>query len=211
MTMTKKELPFLASLQFWSGNTRSELFENAKNIAIGGTIFLAVLLLLTQFLYWGLLARLVRLCTGFSLLFYVYLGAVMIVLDRKVDAEVERQELDENHFRFDYKPKKPIIHPVLNGRFWLALLQALGLLAAGVCFSVLTSRFKKDYLFDAETFYVTENTFHFMSDCQGWKNGESMSGHEILEKGYSMCSNCRELAEEYEMDPPSRGTPSRYW
>lgn len=61
--------------------------EYALIIFFIGTGLLAILTPLTFFCYWGILSSFFNLITGTSLLFIVYVAALIVLLDKEVNVE----------------------------------------------------------------------------------------------------------------------------
>ncbi len=174
---------FLSNLL--GAGTYNRLKGYSKFIFIIGTSVLCVLFLLSFFFHWTFISRLLSLTTGTSLLFLVYIVAVIIALDKQVETE----EPGRTH---STKYKLTII--------WGVTLVILGL------FSVfLSNRYRKQYAFDCSVVWVDHKAgvYHLecVEDCEFAANSdniEKMRGYEIKGMNYKLCEWCKEYAVEME-------------
>lgn len=180
-------------------NTYNEFKGYAKIIIALGTCILAIILLLSFFFHWGFISRLLNLVTGTSLLFIVYIAALVITLDIEVD-------VDEPERSYWSEPKKmPKTAAYILTIFWGIVLVALGISA--IYFS---NKYRKHYAFECGTFLVDRQVgiYHYDwdNDCEVAAEAENlvkMQGYQI-DKSYTLCDWCDEWAEdvedEYESD-----------
>ena len=144
--------------------------------------------------YWSFFSTLLSLLSGTSLLFFVYVGMIIVLCDIKVEKSGERDLFDRREPPFSSKSTKYKLTMV-----WFLLLLIIGITAI-----VFTNRYRKNYSFDCETFYVDESTglYHLSDDCD--EIGESrvveMKGYEVVEKGYVLCETCEYVADMAEND-----------
>ena len=166
-------------------NTYDEFKGYAKVIIAIGTCVLAIVLLLSIFFHWSFISSLLSLITGTSLLFIIYIAALVLALDIEVD-------VDEPE-----KKSKPAAYKLTIA--WGVVLVALGISA--IYFS---NKYRKYYAFECNTFLVDHQTeiYHldWDNDCEvAAKSGnlETMQGYEI-DKSYTLCEWCEEWAEDAE-------------
>ena len=166
-------------------NTYDKFKGYAKVIIAIGTCVLAIVLLLSIFFHWSFISSLLSLITGTSLLFIIYIAALVLALDIEVD-------VDEPE-----KKSKPAAYKLTIA--WGVVLVALGISA--IYFS---NKYRKYYAFECDTFLVDHQTeiYHldWDNDCEvAAKSGnlETMQGYEI-DKSYTLCEWCEEWAEDAE-------------
>lgn len=173
-------------------NTYDEFKRNAKIIIAIGTCILAIVILLSFFFHWGVISSLLNLVTGTSLLFIVYIAALIILLDIEVDIEEPESYLSKAE-----KRKKTTAY-----KFTIAW--GIVLIILGVCAIYFSNKYRKHYAFECETFLVDHQRgiYHFDSDndCEVADESESldkMKGYQIS-SSYSLCEWCEEWAEDGE-------------
>ena len=133
--------------------------------------------------------------TGTSILFIVYIAALVLVLDIQVD-------VDEPESGYWYKPeKKP--RPTT---YKLTVVWGVVLIALGISAIYFSNQSRKNYAFECDTFLVDlqAGIYHFDwdNDCEVASEAtdlEKMQGYQI-DKSYTLCEWCKEWAEEVESD-----------
>ena len=84
-------------------NTYDEFKGYAKVIIAIGTCVLAIVLLLSIFFHWSFISSLLSLITGTSLLFIIYIAALVLALDIEVDVD----EPENSYWSEPEKKSKP--------------------------------------------------------------------------------------------------------
>lgn len=174
--------------------TYEELKYYAKYILAIGTCVLVVLYILSIFFHWSFISRLLNLTTGTSLLFIVYIAAVIICLDKEV-------EVDESENSYWSKPANtPKTTP-----YKLTIVWGIFLIVLGVTAIFFSNRYRKQYAFDCSIVLVDREAgiYHleWIDDCEVAIETEGlkeMKGYEIKGLNYRLCDWCREYAEEAE-------------
>lgn len=158
--------------------------ENAKYIVAIGTCILFVLFVLTKILYFGIIASVLSIVTGFSILFIVYVAAFIVTLD----IEVEKEE----------GPKTSV--------YKLTVVWAIVLLILGGYAVYATREYTKEYSFKSTTYLVDERRQIFHIDhsngCEERPSKRLLvkkKGYEI-DDSYNFCDWCKQWLEDAEMD-----------
>lgn len=188
-TVKKSFISKLLGRDFYDG-----LKSFAKPIIIIGTGILAVLFLLSFFVHWKFISSLLSLVTGTSLLFIIYIAALILSLDKEVDVEEpERYYRVESDLTLKTRAYK------------LTIVWGVVLLLLGVTAIFFSNRYRKQYAFDCSTILVDHKTgiYHlkWIDDCEvaaASEDLEEMKGYEIKGMGYMICEWCEEYAEEVE-------------
>lgn len=192
ITMATVKKSFISNLigrDFYDG-----IKEYAKPIILIGTGILAILFLLSLFVHWTFISRLLNLVTGTSLLFIIYIAALIFVLDKEVDIE-------EPDYYYRYESERT---PKTKA-YKMTIVWGIVLIIMGISAIYFSNRYRKQYAFDCSTFLVDQEAGIYHLD---WINGckiaaESedlveMKGYEIKGMGYKICEGCKEYAEEVE-------------
>lgn len=168
--------------------------EYAKPIILIGTGILVILFLLSLFVHWTFISRLLSLVTGTSLLFLIYIAALIFVLDKEVDIE-------EPDYYYRYESKRT---PKTKA-YKLTIVWGVVLLLLGISAIYFSNKYRKQYAFDCSTVLVDHNAgiYHleWIDDCEIAAESEDlveMKGYEIKGMGYKVCEWCKEYAEEAE-------------
>ena len=182
---------FLSNLVDYDG-----LKHYARIIVIIGSCVIALVFGLSLIYHSQFISNLLGYFFGASLLFIIYIAALIIVLDFKVEIDEDKTQ---GRYHADNKPK-PFKYKLTV--VWGVLLLLLGI--AAVFFS---NRYRKNYAFDCSTFLVDEEAgvYHLDND---WKcidaieaedNGQLVRkyGYEI-DKTFKFCEYCEESIEEVE-------------
>ena len=188
-TVKKSFISDLIGRDFYDG-----LKGYAKPIILIGSCIIAVLLFLSFFVHWKFISSLLSLVTGTSLLFIIYVAALILVLDK----EVEVEEPDKYYrFESDQTPK--------TRAYKLTIVWGVVLLLLGITAVFFSNRYRKRYAFDCSTILVDHKAgiFHlkWIDDCEvaaASEDLEEMKGYEIKGMGYKICEWCEEYAEEAE-------------
>ncbi len=166
----------------------------SKPIILIGTGILLVLFLLSFFVHWRFVSKLLSLVTGTSLLFLVYIAALIVFLDKEVDVE---EPISYYHHDSEQMPK--------TKSFKLTIVWGVVLILLGISAIFFSNRYRKQYAFDCSTILVDQSAgiYHleWIDDCEVAAESdclEEMKGYEIKGKGYKICDWCKEYAEEVE-------------
>lgn len=185
------EQSFLSNL--FGKNTYAGLKSWAKIIVPTGTVILAVLFLLSKFVYWKIISSLLSLVTGTSLLFIVYIAALIVVLD--IEADVEEPE----YYGCGEAPKPTAYKMTI---VWGVILIVLGIAA-----TYFSNKYRKHYAFECSTVLVdhTAGIYHldYDNDCEvaaEAENLEKMKGYELKETNYTLCEWCQDWADDAEAE-----------
>lgn len=171
------------------GDLYDEFKDIAKRIILPiGTCILVVVILLSSFLHWGFISSILDLISGKSLLFIVYVAALVIVLDVKVD-------VGDSYCYYNVDIKKmPFAYKLTV--IWGVLLIAMGIGAINI-----SNRYRKHYAFECTTFLVDHSSkvYHldWDNDCEDAKSAshlEKLKGYQI-DDSYTICVGCEEWAE----------------
>ena len=175
-------------------NTYDEFKGYAKIIVLVGTIILFVLFLLSILVHWRFVSRLLNLVSGTSIIFLVYIAALILLLDKEVEVEEPIR----------YYRDEPIQIPTTRS-FKLTILWSVVLLILGISVIFFSNRYRKQYSFDCSTILVDQSAgiYHleWIEDCEVAAESNSlkeMKGYEIKGLGYKICDWCKEYAEEAE-------------
>lgn len=162
-------------------NTYYEFKHYCKIIVVIGTIILGVIFTLSNFVYVGFVSNLLSLVTGATILFGIYVAAVIVLLD--VPVKVEKPEWD--YGSKTSKATKPLSYKLST--IWDIVLILLGVTA--IFFS---NKYKKHYAFECETFLVDTNSgiYHFdtRNGCKAKVSNsiKKMKGIELEATNYSL-------------------------
>ena len=171
-----------------------ELRRYALIIIVIGTSILAVLLLLSLFFHGVFISRLLNWVTGTSLLFIIYIAAVIISLDKEVEVNVPDRYYEAKPGEFQK-----------TRAYKLTIVWGVVLLAIGVSAVFFSNRYRKQYAFECSTILVDTDAgiyhYYWNNDCElAQKTGDliEMKGYEIKGQDYHLCEYCEEYAEEIE-------------
>ena len=169
--------------------------ELAKIVIAAGTCVLAILLILTNFFHWGFLSTILNLVTGTSLLFMVYIAALVLVLDIEVDVDEPER----------YYWSEPVKHPKPL-QYKLTIVWGVILIILGIGAIYFSNDYREQYSFECRTYLVDhqEKIYHLDWDIDCEVVAESsnlvkMKGYEI-DKSYKLCDWCECWAEEAEAE-----------
>lgn len=194
MAVVKKS--FLSNLL--GPDTYDTLNNYAKKIVPICTGFYIILFTLTFFVYWDFISTLLNYVTGTSLLFVVYIGLIIILLNFEVNVEEPERQYYRN------EPVK-----LKNTRNYnYTKVWGVMLIILGITTIYLSDRYIKLYSFKCSTFLVDENAgiYHldYDNDCEYAKESENlvrMKGYEIEEfTNCTLCKSCEEWAEDAETE-----------
>lgn len=185
--MVKKQ-SFLSNLL--SDETYDNWTGNARVIIASGTVILLVLFGLSYCFYSSIISFLLKLVTGTSLLFIVYMVMWLFLLDIKVDVDEPEQ--------FSWETPKETVKPIAYklSSLWTVVLVILGILAI-----YFTNKYREQYSFECDTFWVDKQThlYHLdWTECETsehTRNLEEIQGY-LIPDNYSLCEECKEIAEE---------------
>lgn len=167
-----------------------DLMGLAKLIAVIGTVIVAILFGLTFICHSSIVCELFSWVSGTSLLFIIYIVAVVLVLDVTVDVE-------EPESRFEECPPKP-------GKYKLTIVWGVILVLLGVAAIYFSNKYRKQYTFECETFLVDNQAgiYHLNWDNHCEVADEAydlvkMQGYQI-DTSYTFCDWCEEWMEDAE-------------
>ena len=136
-----------------------ELKDYAKPIVLIGTVILVVLFLLSFFVHWKFVSRLLNLVSGTSLLFIVYVAALILFLDKEVEVE---EPISYYGYDSNQMPK--------TRSFKLTIVWGVVLLLVGISAIFFSNRYRKQYSFDCSTILVDQSAgiYHleWIDDCE---------------------------------------------
>lgn len=163
----------------------------AKTYIPVATIILALLLVLSQFVHWGIVSWLLNLTLGTSLVFIAYVLGAILLLNFEVDVEMEE---DRNG-----KLSLPKIIPF---NFKITIVWAYTLLILGIAAIYFSNKYRKNYAFECKTFLVDEEGVYHLknNDDENIEYTTKMKGYELENHNYTFCTSCREWAEEMESE-----------
>jgi hypothetical protein len=183
---------------FLSNLLGEETYENwvgyAKISIAVGTIVLLILFGLSYFFYSSIVSYLLKLVTGTSLLFIAYVAMWVLLLDIEVS-------VDEPEVRSWGKPKevaKPISY--ILSTLWTIILIVLAIFAI-----YYSNRYRKQYAFECDTFLIDKHArlYHLdWTECDAIENAENLEEVQGYQIGsdFSLCDECKEIAEEAEVE-----------
>lgn len=178
------------------GKDKYDVFKVFAKIIIAiGTCVLAILLLLTHFFHWGFLNTLLYLTTGTSILFIVYVVAIILVLDIEVDID----EPERYYYSDPVKQSKPL-------QYKLTIVWGVILIILGIGAIYFSNDYRKQYSFECDTYLVDhqEKIYHldWNIDCEvaaESSNLVKMKGYEI-NQSYKLCNWCECWASDAEAE-----------
>jgi hypothetical protein len=157
------------------------------------TIILVLLLILSQFVHWGIVSWLLNLALGTSLIFIVYVLGMILLLDFGVDVEMKE----------DWNGKLSLPE-VMPSNYKNTIIWAYTLLVLGVTAIYFSNKYRKNYAFECQTFLVDENRgiYHLEdgNDEEDMEYTTEMKGYELEDYNYTFCESCREWVEEMESE-----------
>jgi hypothetical protein len=186
----------------WIKNTFARTtYDDLKGVANRyipiASLVLLVIFALTQFFYCDFLSQVLRLTTGASLIFVVYIIGLILFLDKAIKTEYT----PDPHQFGDYRYTPPIEKPkgYVYTKIWGISLIVLGIVAI-----YATHKYRKHYAFKCETFLVDEkNGIYHIIDIGDDKSRHcttKMKGYQIEEHGYTLCETCDILASDAESE-----------
>lgn len=165
----------------------------AKKYIPIATIILVVLLVLSQFVHWGIVSWLLNLALGTSLFFIAYVLGVILLLDFGVDVEMKE----------DWKGRLSLPE-IMPSNFKNTIIWAYTLLILGIAAIYYSNKYRKNYAFECQTFLVDENRgiYHLEDgdDEEDMEYTTEMKGYELEDYNYTFCESCREWVEEMESE-----------
>lgn len=176
------------------GSQNYEEFRGyAKKYIPIATIILVVLLVLSQFVHWGIVSWLLNLALGTSLFFIAYVLGVILLLDFGVDVEMKE----------DWKGRLSLPE-IMPSNFKNTIIWAYTLLILGIAAIYYSNKYRKNYAFECQTFLVDENRgiYHLEDgdDEEDMEYTTEMKGYELEDYNYTICESCREWVEEMESE-----------
>lgn len=171
------------------------LKSNARIIVAIGTCILSVLIGLSTICHFGFLCDLVSLVTGTSILFVLYVVALVVLLD--IQVEIVEEEPDYIY----YTPSEPV-KKIKPKEYKLTIVWGVVLLILGIAAITFTNKYRKQYAFECTTFLVDHKSkeYHLEwdTDCEGAKYPDKLDklkGYQI-DDSYTFCIGCKEWAED---------------
>ncbi|MCR5140756.1 MAG: hypothetical protein K6B45_11425 [Bacteroidaceae bacterium] len=176
-------------------NTYYEFKGYAIIIVFFGTCILAILFGLSLIFHYKFISNILNLFTGTSILFGVYVGALILLLDFEVDVE----EKESPYLGNPKKVKKTTMYNLTI--FWGVLLLLLGV--AAIHFS---NQYSKRYAFECSFFLVDEQAgiyhINYKNGCKVAKEAydlKKIKGYKI-DKSFTLCKWCDQWAEDVESE-----------
>lgn len=170
----------------------------AKPIAMIGTCVLVVLFGLTFICHYTFVSKLFSLFTGTSLLFVVYIAALVLISDIQVNV----YEPEPRSYYGEALNNTPKTKQYKWTIVWGVLLVLLGF--AAIYFS---NQYRKQYAFECSTVLVDEQKgiYHldYDNDCEVANEAQhliKMKGYELKGKNYKLCDWCADWAADAELD-----------
>lgn len=189
-----KEESFISNIL---GESLYDGLKSCSFLIVGvGSALLIVLFLLSQCCYWTYVMKLVRLCTGYSVPFLVYIAAFIVLLDIQVETPTtESSTYGASNERQGVIKKSPA--------YKLTILWGIFLIAMGCAAIYYSRKVAQHYIFQCTEYYVEKGAgvYHLFEDCEYIKGGNTvvkMKGYEFEESGYQVCEPCAEYAEDIE-------------
>lgn len=194
--MDKRSRSFLSEIL---GDVYYDNFKAyAKLIAPIGTGILLLLYSLSYFVHWDIVRILINLCTGSSLLFIIYIVALIFLLDIQFDVE-------EDNYSCDHNKKCTSIESIL---YKFSIYWSVVLCLSGVAAIYFSNEYREQYAFECRTYLVdrVNKIYHldYENRCEVAAEAvrlEKMKGYQILETDYQYCEWCQsweaEALEEY--------------
>ena len=185
---------FLSNLLngLFGNETYDWLKSYAKIIVAIGTCVLCILIGLSTICHYSFVSQLVNLATGTSLIFIVYVLALVVLLD--IEGAIEEPD-------YYYHTSKPTKKPKTM-EYKLTIVWGVVLIFLGIGAIYSTNKYRKQYAFECSSFLVNHTTkvYHldWDNDCEvatEASNLEKMKGYQI-NKSYTLCEWCEEWAEE---------------
>lgn len=171
-----------------------ELKDYSKPIIYIGSGFLLVLFLLSLCVHWRFVSKLLSLVTGTSLLFLVYIAALILFLDKEVDVGES-----VSYYRYNLEKMSK------TRTYKLTIVWGVVLILFGISAIFFSNRYREQYAFDCSTILVDQSSgiYHleWIDDCEVAAEADwlkEMKGYEIKGKGYRICDWCEEYAKEVE-------------
>ena len=175
-------------------DTYDTLKSNAKIIVAIGTCTLVIVFTLTYFIQWKFVGTILNLVTGTSLLFVVYIAALIILLDFEIEID-------------DYYKMNDLTYAHKSNKYRLTIIWGIILIALGIAAIYFSQKYKKHYAFQCTTYWVDiqNNIYHldWDNDCEDAESSQNdlieMKGVEIeRETTYTLCEYCKEWSEDAE-------------
>ncbi|MCQ2274586.1 MAG: hypothetical protein MJZ86_07325 [Bacteroidales bacterium] len=168
-------------------STYDEYKGYAKKIIPIATIVLVMFIVLSRFVHWGIVNWLLGLTLGTSLVFVAYVLGVILFLDFCVDVEMKEDSHGWSSF-----PK------VMPAKYKFTIIWTFTLIILGIVAIFLSNKYKKNYDFECETFYVDEvmGIYH-LEPCHHHAENDctKMKGYEVIQYDYTFCESCKEWLE----------------
>jgi len=176
------------------GNSNYESFkEHARDVVVGGCCILIILYTLSFFYYSEIISFLLKILTGYSLLFIGFLMELILFLDVEIEEDLTEYNDRENN--------KLIIR---SKKYLLTIIWGVCLLLMSIFLVFFTNQYWKQYSFKSDTFIVDRHAkiyhLYYNDDCEIAKKAErleEMKGYQI-DSSFKLCSYCKEWEEELE-------------
>lgn len=177
--------------KFLGEETYEDYRGYAKTYIPIATIILVLLLVLSQFVHWGIVCWLLNLALGTSLVFIVYILGLILLLDFEVDVEMEED--------WNGRLSLPKIKPF---NFKITIIWTYTLLILGIAAIYFSNKYRKNYAFECKTFLVDEEGIYHLedNDDENIEYTTKKKGYELKNHNYTFCTSCKEWAEEMESE-----------
>lgn len=159
---------------------------------------LAIAILLSLFVQWGIVEFFINLLMGWTLLSVPFMAVIIVAFDKEIKLPQEEESFPN--------PKK-----TLSYKF--SMVWGCFLIVAGIVTLYFSNEYKKYYAFQCQTFFLEQPTgvYHIREDCKyiGIDEDDNyienisvtkVKGVDVVGDGFSFCDACREWAEEAEME-----------
>ena len=176
-------------------NLINDLYDKkiASLVFVIYTIVLLVLFGISFVCYWSFFGSLFYMLTGWSLFFIAYIVSFIIFCDIRVPMRV-----DTDLWRTNIK-----LTPINTRAYKMTIAWTIILVAIGIAAIIFTNKYRKNYYFDCQTYYVEKSVgiYHLGDHCDDISGSVvEMKGYEIRENGYTLCDLCSDIAEMGEDD-----------
>lgn len=175
------------------GDSYKAFTDFARAIVAVGTCLLVLFGGLSLAFHSGIINWFLQILTGTSLLFIVYVAALIIILDIQVDVDEPEQYAWE-------KPKK-VKRPI---SYKFTIIWGIVLVLLGISSIYFSNKYRKHYAFECDTFLVDtqQRIYHveWNDECDVANEAEElkkMYGYEI-DESYELCESCKDFLEDME-------------
>lgn len=164
----------------------------SKPVVVYGSLIVGASLLLSFLFHSSFVCWLLNWFTGTSILFIVYIVALLVYLDRQADVELP--------WNYEWDSEQRIEKPIQYKR---TIVLGSILMFLGIVVVIVTNIHRRQYNFECDTFYVDKSrmVYHIPNSGCPFIQPDDMElehGYEI-ENDYSLCPSCKDW-EDYAKD-----------